>query len=175
MNTPMLFHSVLESVDTETKKQLEKNKTYLTSFTQLGIQLSPEKEVFKSKLVIQYQDQESILYSDEFKPPTVGPLLESEDKKKPPTPLIIDNSERDLIEISEINPKDLDESKYLEYYKNGELKIKAYLKDGVLHGSYREYYDNGELKIKGHFKQGKRSGRWKKYDNKGKTIVSVKY
>ncbi len=174
VNTPMIYNSLLSGVDAITKQQLIKNKAYFSSFTQLGVQLYPEKEVFKSTFIIQYQDQESILYSDEFKAPKVGPWLEKDSPDEQPI-IIVDDPNKEIIETLEIKPDDLNAKKYTENHANGELKVKAYLRDGQLHGSYKEYYDNGELKIKGHYKKGKRSGKWKKYDREGKTIVSVKY
>jgi len=176
INTPMIYSSILNHVGTSTQKQLIKNKAYFTSFTQLGIQLYPKKDLFKSSFIIQYQDQESILYSEEFKLPTVGPLLKKDTSSDSSNaPLFVTTSDREIIEITPINPPDLNAKRYTEKYSNGQLKIVAKMKDGVLHGRYREYYNNGETKIKGYFKKGKRSGRWKKYDKKGDRIVSVRY
>ena len=170
LNTPMSYKSIINSTSGTTKKQLQKNKAYFTSFAQLGVQLFPEKGVFKSKFVIQYQDQESIIYSDEFKAPKVGPEPIPDD-----SPVFVDSEERELIETLEINPSDLNAKEYEEKYTNGELKVRAKLKDGLLDGRYREYYQNGEIKIKGFYKKGKRSGRWKEYDTEGKRVISIRY
>ena len=44
------------------------------------------------------------------------------------------------------------------YHKNGKIGAIQNFKDGVLHGELIEYYENGNIKIKGFFKDGKENG-----------------
>ena len=171
INTPMLYESLLTGKDVSLKKQLIKNQTYFTSFSQIGIQFMPKDNIFKSKLIIQYKDQESIQYSDEFKAPTVGPMLENSNRTNP----IVVRDNQDPMEILKINPSDLNAKGFTKYYPSGELQVKVPLKDGQKHGIYKEYYKNGKIRIKGRFKNDKRTGTWKKYDTNGKVVLKVKY
>ncbi len=171
INTPMLYESLLTGKDISLKKQLIKNKTYFTSFSQIGIQLMPKDNIFKSKLIIQYKDQESIQYSDEFKALTIGPMLEGSNLTNP----IVVRDNQDPMEILKINPSDLNAKEFTKLYPNGELQVRVPLKDGQKHGIYKEYYKNGETRIKGRFKNDKRTGTWRKYDTNGKVVLKVKY
>lgn len=173
INTPMIFPSILSAVKGSTQANLDKNQEYFTSFSQIGIQLSPKDDVFESLLIVQYKDQESIQYSNEFTPPTVGPS-EQEKKSDSSNPIVIVR-EQDPFDIIEINPNDLNAKEYVKKYSNGKIQVKVPLKDGMKHGIYRAYYKNGELFFKGRFKKDQRVGKWKKYDMEGKKVLQVKY
>jgi antitoxin component YwqK of YwqJK toxin-antitoxin module len=173
INTPMIYPSIMKEVDASTREKMDKNQEYFTSFSQIGIQLAAKDELLKSKVVIQYKDQESILYSDEFKPPTVGPLINKKDSINT-TPIVV-VKEKDPFDVVEIAPDDLNAKYYVEKYENGQIKVKVALKDGMKNGMYRAYYKNGEVYFKGRFKKNKRVGKWKKYNMKGKKILQVRY
>jgi antitoxin component YwqK of YwqJK toxin-antitoxin module len=171
INTPMIYNSLMKSVDISTREKMDKNQEYFTSFSQIGLQLLPKDDLIKSKIVVQYKDQESILYSDEFKPPTVGPNIKDTINEKQ----IVIIKENDPFDVIDINPEDLNAKVFIKKYKNGQVKIKVPLKNGMKHGMYRAYYKNGELYFKGRFKKDKRVGKWKKYNMEGKKILQMKY
>jgi len=172
INTPMIYPTIMNSVSEKTHQELKKNQAYFTSFSQIGIQLFAKERIFKSTLVVQYKDQESIQYSEEFKPPTVGPLLDNSSENKQPI-IVYENT--DPFDIIEINPSDLNADEYVKKYANGQVKVEVPLKDGMKNGIYKAYYKNGELHFKGRFKDDKRVGKWKKYDMEGKKILEVVY
>ena len=173
INTPMLYPSLMRTVSTSIYEDMDKNQEYFTSFSQVGIQLSAKDDLYKSTLVVQYKDQESILYSNEFTPPTVGPSQKKDPSSNSQPIVIVKN--QDPFDVIEINPDDLNANQFIKKYKNGEIKLKIKLKNGMKHGIYRAYYKNGELHFKGRFKKNKRVGKWRKYDTKGKQILSVTY
>lgn len=173
INTPMIFPSIMEAVDVKIRADLDKNLEYFTSFSQIGIQLIPEYDVFESHLVIQYKDQESIQYSNEFTPPTVGPQ-ENDQPAINENPIVVVQTQ-DPFDVLEINPKDLNAKEFVREYANGKIHVKVPLKDGMKHGIYRAYYKNGELYFKGRFKKDQRVGKWKKYDTEGKRVLSIRY
>lgn len=173
INTPMIFPSIMKAVEEPMRSSLDKNQEYFTSFSQIGIQLLPVDDVLESQIVIQYKDQESIQYSDEFTAPTVGPLegVDSEEKKDP----IVIVKDQDPFDVLDINPDDLNSRTFIKKYPNGKIHVKVPLKDGMKHGIYRAYYKNGKLHFKGRFKKDKRVGKWKKYNMEGKKILQVRY
>ena len=175
INIPLLYDDILEDVSVTTKEGLRKNKKYFTSFSQIGIQLKSKDNLFKSRFVVQYKDQESILFSDEFIPDFIGPKQEVEANTESPQSIIIRDRNDESIEIPEINPTDLNAKEFIKKYPNGKIQFTVELKDGEKHGSYKAYYNNGELKIKGYFKNNKRARTWRKYDTKGKLVLKVKY
>jgi len=175
INTPLFYDDILDNVDSSTKSDLLKNKVYFTSFSQIGIQLSSKNTLFKSRFVVQYKDQESIQFSEEFTPDLIGPQLDEKDETQTSEPIIISNIDENVIEIPEINPSDLNAKDFTKKHPNGKVYYEVELKDGKLHGDYSEYYKNGDLRIKGSFKNNKRAKTWRKYDTTGKVILKVKY
>ncbi len=47
------------------------------------------------------------------------------------------------------------EEKYIRYYKNGNIMIKSYYKNGKREGEYIEYYENCEIRVKFYYKNDK--------------------
>ncbi len=173
LNTPMLYPTILNSVGEKTKRSLKVNRAYFTSFSQVGIQLFSQEDMFKSTFIVQYKDQESIKYSDEFKSPAMGPLLESETNNELKPIIIVKNS--DPFDTIEINPSDLNSDEFVLKYPNGKVKVEVPLKNGKKNGVYKAYYKNGDLYFKGRFKDDKRVGKWKKYDTEGKRTLQIDY
>ena len=173
INTPMIFPSIMQAVPTSLQMELDKNQEYFTSFSQMGVQFLPESDLFKSHFVVQYKDPESIQYSNEFTPPTVGVLGQNTtvEAKKP----IVVVETQDPFDVIEIHPDDLNAKEYVKKFANGKIQVKVPLKDGMKHGIYRAYYKNGELHFKGRFKKDKRVGKWRKYDTNGKRILTMRY
>ena len=173
INTPMIFQSIVDKLVPKEQKLLQKNKKYLTSFSQIGIQLSPEDNLFKSQIVIQYKDPESIRYSDEFKAPTVHPFQEDTQTETNTKPIVVEQI--DPMQTLQINPGNLNDRSYTEKYPNGKVHVTVALKEGRKNGLYKEYYKNGSLRLKGRFKNDKKTGMWKKYDIHGKLILKKRY
>lgn len=173
INTPMLYPTIINSVGEQTQQDLKATQKYFTSFTQIGVQLFSKEDLFKSTFVVQYKDQESIQYSDEFKSPNFGPFLENEkgDNKNPI--IVVENT--DPFDIIEINPADLNAEEFEVRYKDGQIKVSVPLKNGMKNGIYKAYYKNGTLHFKGRFKDDKRVGKWKKYDTEGNRILQATY
>lgn len=58
--------------------------------------------------------------------------------------------------------------KYILYNKDGIKVLETFYYLGKEHGSYFVYHDNGFLRIKGYYENGKAIGRWEYFDKKGK-------
>ncbi|SNY99681.1 toxin-antitoxin system YwqK family antitoxin [Flagellimonas pacifica] len=61
-----------------------------------------------------------------------------------------------------------------EYYANGNVKLRAELKEGIEHGAYFKYFKNQTVEESGVKIKGKKNGLWKYYDSLGK-IKSAKH
>lgn len=66
--------------------------------------------------------------------------------------------------------KDKLTGKYVEYYKNGQIKTTGYYRDGKKSGTWSTYYDNGKVDSEGYYSNGKKSGKWIEHTAAGKKI-----
>ncbi|GAA3606349.1 DUF3352 domain-containing protein [Flavivirga amylovorans] len=162
INAPNLYNSVYNFVDTNAKKQLKTNKDYFICFPQIGIQLTPEKGFFESKIVIDYEDPDIVKTKYTFtdtrtplKTNTASPIIE----------ITEENLNKEIIfNIPEIFPTDLTAKEFIKKHPNGKVKFSVELKDGLKHGNYEEYYRNGKLKISGKYYKDEQNGAWRVYN-----------
>jgi len=170
INTPNLYNTAYDFVDIATKKQLKTNKDYFICFPQIGIQLTPSKNDFKSQLILEYQTPDKVKSSytfDDAKPKTVITT---------PTSLTEENINKDTVfNIPELYPSDLTARLFTKKYSNGNTKFSVELKDGLKHGSYEAYYQNGNLKISGKYRKDKQVGTWKAYDINENLIFKTRF
>ena len=169
INTPYIFEELLSFTDYETKKQLQKNKDYMISFSQLGLQLTSENTYFESYLAVSHQDP-AIVKKELI---TDYQQKLSEQKEDIATENIELTKDTFFI-LPEIFPTDLSASSFKKYTNDGVLKFEVELNDGFKHGTYKEYYKNGSLKIKGKFKKGKKTGTWRGYNKKDEKLLFKK-
>jgi hypothetical protein len=59
------------------------------------------------------------------------------------------------------------QGKWLEYYENGQLKLKSNYKNGEYEGEQLGYYKNGQLWVKINYKDGKLEGEFLVYNENG--------
>ena len=60
-------------------------------------------------------------------------------------------------------------------YKNGQLKLKGKLQNGIENGIWTEWYENGQKKSERNFINGIPIGVWKEWNKKGKLIKEKKW
>lgn len=162
INAPYLYNSAYNFVDTNSKKQLKMNKDYFICFPQIGIQLTPEKGFFESKIVIDYEDPDVVKMKYTFTDTSAPSKINSSSQ-------LIEITEENLnketiFNIPEIYPSDLTAKEFVKKHSNGKIKFSVELKDGLKHGTYEEFYKNGKLKISGKYSKDKQSGLWRVYD-----------
>ena len=178
INTPVLHRNLRSMVNNKTRFNLDRNKEFITCFSQVGLQLVASGDIYESKLSIQYQDPDELEKKIQFSGKPEQLMLASFGKmlEAPTNPALSDKEllnmveEEELIKVEEISPEDLDAKTFKEYYDNGELKVEVPLKNGLKHGTYREYHPNGSIKLKGKYRRDKQVGLWKAYDPDGNTI-----
>ena len=183
VNTPVLHGNLRSMVNHETRANLDRNKKFITCFSQVGFQLLSSGDMFASKLSIQYQDPEQLEKKIQFarKPEQLmlasfGKMLEVPAEVAVSDQMLLNMvEEEELIKVEDISPEDLDDKTFKEYYENGALKIEVPLKDGLKHGTYREYHTNGNIKLKGKYRRDKQVGLWKAYDRDGNTIERQRF
>ncbi|QCE42683.1 DUF3352 domain-containing protein [Psychroserpens sp. NJDZ02] len=160
INTPSLYNNAYDFVDNTTKQQLKANKDYFICFPLIGIQLTPERNYFESKIVIDYQSPEDVKLNYTFtdtaivNTPETNPTIISEDSINKET----------IFNIPEIYPTDLTAGEFTKKYANGNVRLSVELKDGLKHGHYKSYYSNGVLKISGKYRKDKQISTWRIYD-----------
>ena len=59
------------------------------------------------------------------------------------------------------------EGPWVNYWDNGQLRLKGDYKNGTSDGPWVSYYGNGQLGGKGDFKDGKKEGPWVYYNEDG--------
>lgn len=171
INTPVLYENMLSLADKATKQQIQKNKDFIICFPQVGFELTPSSDLFKSKLVVDYQSAAIVKSKEQFKDLQLfGPLLKSRTNTSV-NPLTV----KSVFNVQPIYPDDLNAKEYIKKYKNGVNRIKVELKDGLKHGRYLEYYPNGELKLKGRYRKDKQVGLWRAYDENGEVVKKKRF
>ena len=164
-NIPVLYNKIYTLANSTTKGQLHKNKDFIICFPQVGFQLTPEDNLFKSTLIVNYQDINKIKAKDQFK---ISKLPKSQSLK---TNEITDA----VFNLAPIYPTDLNAKSFSKSYSSGALRFKVELKDGLKNGRYTSFYTDGEKKITGRFRKDEQVGTWKYYNAQGKLVYKKKF
>lgn len=172
INTPSLYNSAYNFVDNVSKKQLKINKDYFICFPMVGIQLTPDEDYFESKIVIEYQDPETVKINYNFSDTLVKKINKTVATTAIPEDQINTNT---VFNIPEIYPTDLTAKNYSEKHANGNISFTVDLKDGLKHGRYKAYYKNGDLKISGKYKKDKQVSTWRVYDLKENMVFKKRF
>ncbi|WP_397362884.1 DUF3352 domain-containing protein [Olleya sp. R77988] len=172
-NIPSLYNSAYHFVDATTKKELKTNKDYFICFPLIGVQLTPEKNFFESKIVIDYQTPESVKEHYTFN----DTVISTTQNHTTQTVEITENSinKETIFNIPEIYPTDLTAKEFIKKYPNGNTYYSVELKDGLKHGRYKQYYNNGVLKISGKYRKDKQVSTWKAYNLKEDLVFKKRY
>ena len=183
LNMPLFYKNISTMLSATARKELEKNKAYITCFSQIGLQLSASGAMFESKFTAAYRDPktfEKILHFT-AQPQEMLNIKYSVLPKIMAQPEVSNNhllrmvEDEEVIKVDAITPDDLNAKKYKELYKDGTLKVSVPLKKGLKHGVYRKYFPSGTINIKGRYKKDKRVGVWKVYDKEGNTLERKRY
>lgn len=150
----------------QTWRDLQKSKKYITSFNHNGFQLVSAGDKFKTRLYLQFEEDESAsgmeedslenVYQNQVQ--DISEIIDS-----------LDDAARFILEK-------LQKGKYFKPYpESDQNEIEAETDEGVLHGDYKEFYPDGTLKVDGRYRKGRKSGTWKYYDENGSLTEKVKY
>lgn len=167
-NVPLLFDNMYVMADALTKQKMQKNKDFIICFPQFGLQLTPEDDMFESRLVINYQDVEEVKKNAQFKEKIQIP------NSKPQSSNSAEITEA-VFNLKPIYPNDLNAKSFAKKYADGTTRLEVDLKDGLKHGRYTEYYPNGTKKITGRFRNDKQVGTWRYYNTEGKMILKKRF
>ncbi|WP_318312178.1 DUF3352 domain-containing protein [Flagellimonas crocea] len=167
-NVPLLFDNMYALADAATKQKMRKNKDFIICFPQVGLQLTPEEDLFESRLVLNYQD--------------VQEVKKVMDMTQPDTEVVTTNQSTASTEITDavfdlrpIYPNDLNASSFSKTYANGNIRFEVDLKDGLKHGRYEEFYSDGTRKIRGRFRDDGQVGTWRYYDTEGNQVHKKRF
>ncbi len=56
---------------------------------------------------------------------------------------------------------------FIIYHRNGEIRIKTFMKNGKRSGPAEWYHENGKLKIRANYNDGELEGTYEEYDENG--------
>lgn len=162
-NVPLLFDSMFALADAPTKKKMRKNMDFIVCFPQVGLQLTPEDDMFESRLVLNYQDVEEVKKTIDVPKNTTT----SKPKNQHTAPSEITDA---VFSLGPIYPTDLNAKSFSRKYANGNIRFEVELKDGLKHGNYEAYYPDGTRKIRGRFRNDEQVGTWRFYNEEGKQV-----
>lgn len=166
-NTALLYNNMYALADRPTKVQMKENKDFIVCFPQMGFQLTPEDNLFKSLLIVDYED------IDELK--KKASLLNKIKAKINPKSVSTAKVTDAVFNLKPIYPKDLNAKEYSKNYTNGKRLLTVELKDGLKHGRYTQYYSNGVEKITGRYRKGKQVGAWRYYNEEGDLLKKKRF
>ncbi|MEM9362420.1 MAG: DUF3352 domain-containing protein [Bacteroidota bacterium] len=167
-NIPVLYNNMYALADGKTKSQMRKNKDFIICFPQIGMQLTPEDDVFESRIVVNYQDINLVKENAQFQ----------EVSQKSSTKIIYSNTTEvteAVFKLRPIYPNDLTAKSFNRKYANGTIRFSVELKDGLKHGRYTQYYPNGKEKITGRFRKDVQVGTWRFFDAEGKQLLKKRF
>lgn len=167
-NVPLFFDNMYALADADTKQKMRKNKDFIICFPQFGMQLTPEDDLFESKLVINYQDVQEVKKNTQFEDKVQIP----NSKTQSSDPIEITDA---VFDLKPIYPTDLNAKAFSIKYPNGAIKFEVELKDGLKHGRYMEYYPDGTEKMTGRYRKDGQVGTWRYYDEQGKLVVKKRF
>ena len=167
-NVPLLFDNMYALADASTKQKMRKNKDFIICFPQVGLQLSPEDDLFESRLVLNYQD--------------VKEVKKAMDMAQPETEVVKTDQSTASTEITDavfdlrpIYPNDLNAKSFSKKYANGNIRFQVDLKDGLKHGRYEAFYPDGTRKIRGRFRNDEQVGTWRYYNKEGDQVHKKRF
>ncbi len=167
-NIPVLYNNMYALADATTKQKMRKNKDFIICFPQVGFQLTPEDNLFESRLVLNYQDVEEVKKNAQF-----------EDKVQIPNSKNQNSNSTEVtdavFDLRPIYPTDLNAKSFTRNYANGSLRFEVDLKDGLKHGRYTQYYPDGTEKITGRFRNDEQVGTWRYYNSEGKMTLKKRF
>ncbi|TAI47251.1 DUF3352 domain-containing protein [Flagellimonas allohymeniacidonis] len=167
-NIPVLYNNMYALADGQTRMQLRKNKDFIICFPQIGLQLTPEDNLFESRLVANYKNVEEVKKSLQFQEnPWTSTANNQISKKQELTEAIF--------RLRPIYPTDLTAKKFIKNFINGAKRYEVELKDGLKHGSYTEYYQDGTEKMTGRFRNDEQVGTWRYFDEEGKLLLKKRF
>src|SRR5690606_18290131 len=121
-NVPLFFDNMYALADAPTQQKMLKNKDFIICFPQFGLQLTPEDDLFESRLVINYQDVQEVKKNTQFEDKVQIPNSKSQSDD----PVEITDA---VFDLKPIYPTDLNAKIFSIKYPNGAIKFEVELKD----------------------------------------------
>ena len=162
-NVPVLYNNMYALADGKTKSQMRKNKDFIICFPQVGLQMTPEDDVFQSRLIIDYQNVDEVKTRVQFQETSVKGSAQNQEVNET------------IFRLRPIYPNDLTAKRFIKKYATGAVQFEVELKDGLKHGRYTAYYPDGNEKMTGRFRKDIQVGTWRYFDKDGKPLLRKKF
>ncbi|SNY95364.1 DUF3352 domain-containing protein [Flagellimonas pacifica] len=167
-NIPVLYNNIYALADKTTKQQLKKNKDFIICFPQTGFQLTPEDDLFKTRLVVNYEDVDMVKTKHQFQ----QKITSSTQRAIPKSNNEVTEA---IFELKPIYPSDLNAKTFSRNYANGNVRFEVELKDGLKHGKYTQYYPDGTEKMTGRFRKDEQVGTWRYFDKSEELLIKKRF
>jgi hypothetical protein len=173
LHTEQFLKSIQNQVTPATWANFETNKEYILCFPYFGFQLEADGAVFKTKLMVQFNESRTREMIDNI---VLADSLPSVDSTNTLTDIqIAAKVEKMLLGVDDYFPDDPKLKVFRETYPNGQTRVEFQLRDGFRHGDYTEYYENGSVKINGQYDGDHKDGVWKVYDENENLLKKIHF
>lgn len=168
LEIPVLFNNLKEFVSIDTWQKMNKNKPYIASFRQAGVQIDRDEELLHLRIKAKYAEQVETYSLQQFDGSFLNLFF------------MPDTTETEAISepewyTPEIVINNLDDKYMEEKDENGKVIYSIELKNGRKQGNYKAYYPDGSIKVSGKYKNDLQQGTWKLYDEEGKLIAETEF
>jgi hypothetical protein len=168
LDIPVLYSNLKDFVSTDTWQKLLKNKPYISSFSQAGVQIEQKDDLLHLSIIAQYNEHVEDFYLPQFDASFLNLFSQPDSTQK-----------AEPTEPAWYNPdiviNDLDDKNMEAKDEKGNLIYLIELKNGIKHGTYKAYYPDGSLKVSGKYKNDLQQGTWKLYDENGKLLEEKEF
>ncbi len=178
INTEQFLKSIRNQVTLSTWENIENNKEYILCFPYFGFQLEAEGAVFKTRLMVQFNEKRTREIIEDVIIPadSSAAIIESTfNTESTETETQEDKINKMLLAVDDYVADNPNLKIYQETYPDGKIKVEFELKNGFRHGSYTEYYDSGKVKIKGQYVNDQKDGLWRIYDENGVLLMKIRF
>ena len=180
VNVPFTAESVYNNSSGKLRVNLRENRLNFQKIPFVALEMKFKDEFYKSQLIVFSKDSLYEKQLVKIKDRVVMLESESAELEqklgvKQDSLHLISDEVQDPFTIGEIVIIDLKEKEHSEFFEDGSLKLIIEVSTGIKNGKYLEYYPNGEIKLKGKFENDRQAGTWRYYDEDGKLIEKKKF
>lgn len=178
INTEQFLKGIRYQVTPSTWENIENNKKYILCFPYFGFQLEAEGAIFKTRLMVQFNEKRTTEIIEDLVIPTDSSVTETDSAMNDEMlePETQENKINKMLSaVDDYVPGNPNLKMYRETYPDGTIKVEFELKNGFRHGSYTEYYENGKVKIKGQYVDDQKDGVWRIYDENETLLTKIKF
>ena len=158
INGELAYDAISKNIQSSSKNEFKKNKKYFNYFKSIGLTFTATNGGFTNEIQMFFGDENKVDI----------PEIQSIDSLESAyfedlTSKLNSMSETELFVFNQIQ----NETYIKKFAGSNQVYIKAETKKGKLHGKYLEYYRNGNIRVRGKYRKGRKKGKWFYYSIDG--------